>query len=171
MACQLGLDRIVLSNARKLPRDYIGSSLLRKPETLWGLLVEELTISSDVSLPDVVVTGKLGAFLEDDLDGRKRRRRLGGTRGIRQTAGDEHEDAGRGFPEPRRRRRTADDAGRDRTGGSLLALAHGGLRVGFRTVVILAITAPGVPRRRRMVRARMPREARQPLLSAAHAAA
>ena len=117
MACQLGLDRIVLSNARKLPRDYFGSSLLRKPETLRGLLVEELTISSDVSLPDVVVTGKLGAFLEDDLDGRKRRRRLGGTRGIRQTAGDEHEDAGRGFPERRRQRRTADDAGRDRTGG------------------------------------------------------
>ena len=51
MACQLGLDRIVLSNARKLPRDYFGSSLLRKPETLRGLLVEELTISSDVSLP------------------------------------------------------------------------------------------------------------------------
>jgi hypothetical protein len=52
MACQLGLDRIVLSNARKLPRDYFGLSLLRKPETLRGLLVEELTISSDVSLPD-----------------------------------------------------------------------------------------------------------------------
>jgi hypothetical protein len=110
MACQLGLDRIVLSNARKLPRDYFRSSLLRKPETLRGLLVEELTISSDVSLPDVVVTGKLGAFLEDELDGRKRRRRLGGARGIRQTAGDEHEDAGRGFPE-RRRRRTEEDRG------------------------------------------------------------
>jgi len=54
---------------------------------------------------------------------------------------------------------------------SLLALAHGGLCVGFHTVVILAITAPGVPRRRRMVRARMPLEARQPLLPAAHAAA
>jgi hypothetical protein len=67
--CQLGLDRIMLSNARKLPRDYFGSSLLRKPETLRGLLVEELTISSDVSLPDVIVTGKLGAFLEDELDG------------------------------------------------------------------------------------------------------
>ena len=88
MACQLGLDRIVLSNARKLPRDSFGSSLLRKPEMLWGLLVEELTISSDVSLPDLVVTGKLGAFLEDELDGRKRQQRLGGTKGIRQTAGD-----------------------------------------------------------------------------------
>ena len=104
MACQLGLDRIVLSNARKLPRDYFRSSLLRKPETLRGLLVEELTISSNVSLPDVVVTGK------DELDGRKRRQRLGGKRGIRQTAGDEHEDAGRGFPE-RRRRRTEEDRG------------------------------------------------------------
>jgi len=89
----------VLSNAQKLPRDYFGSSLLRKPETLQGLLVEELTISSDVSLPDVVVTGKLGAFLEDELDGRKWRRHLGGTRGIQKTAGDEHEDAGRGFSE------------------------------------------------------------------------
>jgi len=112
MACQLGLDRIVLSNAQKLPRDYFGSSLLRKPETLRGLLVEELTISSDESLPDVVIKGKLGAFLEDELDGQKRRRRLGGTRGIRKMAGNEHEDAGRGFPEQRRRRRTADDAGR-----------------------------------------------------------
>jgi len=114
MACQLGLDHIVLSNARKLPRDYFGLSLLRKPEMLRGLLVEELTISSDVSLLDVVVTGNLGAFLEDELDGRKRRQRLGGTRGIRQTAGGEHKDAGRGFPERRRRRRTADDTGHDR---------------------------------------------------------
>jgi len=48
MVCQLGLDRIVLSKAWMLPRDYL-------------LLVEELTISSDVSLPDVVVMGKLGA--------------------------------------------------------------------------------------------------------------
>ena len=101
MACPLGLNRIVLSNAQKLLRDYFGSSLLRKPETLRGLLVEELTIFSDVSLQDVIVTGKLGAFLEDELDGRKQRRRLGGTRGIRKTAGDEHEDAGRGFPEQR----------------------------------------------------------------------
>ena len=91
---------------------------IESSEVTEGLLrVEELTISSDVSLPDVVVTGKLGAFLEEELDGRKRRRRLGGTRGIQQTAGDEHEDAGRGFPERRRRMRTADDAGRDRTGG------------------------------------------------------
>jgi hypothetical protein len=111
MVCQLGLDRIVLSNAQKLPRDYFGSSLLRKPETLRGLLVKELTISSDVSLPDVVVKGKLGAFLEDKLDGQKQQRRLGGTRGTQKTAGDEHEDAGPGFPEQQRRRRTGDDAG------------------------------------------------------------
>jgi len=31
-------------------------------------------------------------------------------------AGDKHEDAGHGFPERRRWRRTADDAGHDRTG-------------------------------------------------------
>jgi len=48
MARQLGLDCIMLSKARMLPRVYL-------------LLVEELTISRDVSLPDVVVTGKLGA--------------------------------------------------------------------------------------------------------------
>jgi len=41
MVCQLGLDRIVLSKAWMLPRDYL-------------LLVEELTISSDVSLPDAL---------------------------------------------------------------------------------------------------------------------
>ena len=126
MACQLGLDHIMLSNARKLPRDYFGSSLLHKPETLRGLLVEELTISSDVSLPDVVVTGKLGVFLEDELDGLKRQRRLGGMRGIRKMAGDKHEDAGRGFPEQRRRRRTADDAGCDRTGGQVGGTARVG---------------------------------------------
>ena len=68
MACQLGLDRIVLSNARKVPKDYFGSSLFRKPETLRGLLVEGLAISGDVSLPDVVITRKLRAFLEDELD-------------------------------------------------------------------------------------------------------
>ena len=95
MACQLGLDRIVLSKARMLPRDYL-------------LLVEELTISSDVSLPNVVVTGKLGA---GGLVGRTKAATMsGGTRGIRQMAGNEHEDAGSGFPERRRRRRTVDDA-------------------------------------------------------------
>jgi len=53
MVCQLGPNRIVLSNAQKLLREYFRSSLLHKPETLQGLLVEELTISSNVSLPDV----------------------------------------------------------------------------------------------------------------------
>jgi hypothetical protein len=59
---------------RAIERSEVTEGLLRiepppQPETLRGLLVEELTISSDVSLPDVVVTGKLGAFLEDNLDG------------------------------------------------------------------------------------------------------
>jgi hypothetical protein len=74
---------------RAIERSEVTEGLLRiepppQPETLRGLIVEELTIYSDVSLPDVpdvVVTGKLGAFLEDELDGRKRRRRLGGQGG------------------------------------------------------------------------------------------
>ena len=77
MACQLGPDRIVLSKARMLPRDYL-------------LLVEELTISSDVSLPDVVVTGKLGA---GGLVGRTKAATMsGGDKGDPKNAGDEHED-------------------------------------------------------------------------------
>ena len=131
MVCQLGLDCIMLSNAWKLPRDCFGLNLLRKPETLWGQLIEELTISSDVSLPDVVVTGKSGhswRMIWTDESGDD-------------VWGDE------GDPTNGRRR------------------ARGC------TIVILAITAPGVPRRRRMVWARMPRKARQPLLPAAHSAA
>ncbi|KAL3799661.1 hypothetical protein ACHAW5_004310 [Stephanodiscus triporus] len=68
MASQLGIDRIILANARKVPRDYFGSSIFRRPETLRGLLVEGLSISGDVALPDVIVTRKLKSFLEDDLD-------------------------------------------------------------------------------------------------------
>ena len=78
MACQLGLDRIVLSNARKLLRDYFGSSLLRKPETLQGLLVEELMISSDVSLPHSIDNAATAAVYDRRSPLLHGRRRIGG---------------------------------------------------------------------------------------------
>ena len=111
MACQLGLDRIVLLKAWKLPRDYV-------------LLVEELTISSNVSLPDVVVTGKLGAG-----------GRVGQTKAVTTSGGDEGDPKNgrrraRGcrtlFSRTMGRRRTADDAGRDRTGGRVGGTARVG---------------------------------------------
>jgi len=111
MACQLGLDRIVLSKAWKLPRDYL-------------LLVEELTISSDVSFLDVVVTGKLGAG-----------GRVGRTKAVTTSGGDEGgpkngRRRARGcrtwFSRTTGRRRTADDAGRDPTGGRVGGTARVG---------------------------------------------
>jgi len=111
MVCQLGLDRIVLSKARKLPRDYL-------------LLVKELMISSGVSLPDVVVMGKLGAggrvgqtkaattSAEDEGDPKNGRQRARGCRTW--------------FSRTTGRRRTADDAGCDRTGGRVGGTARVG---------------------------------------------
>eukprot|EP00581_Thalassiosira_minuscula_P012137 CAMPEP_0183713490 /NCGR_PEP_ID=MMETSP0737-20130205/8316_1 /TAXON_ID=385413 /ORGANISM="Thalassiosira miniscula, Strain CCMP1093" /LENGTH=370 /DNA_ID=CAMNT_0025942275 /DNA_START=33 /DNA_END=1145 /DNA_ORIENTATION=- len=68
MVAQLGIDQLVLTNARKVPKDYFGSHIFRKPEVLRGLLVEGLAQSGDVTLPNVTVTKRLKIFMEDEFD-------------------------------------------------------------------------------------------------------
>ena len=68
MVSQLGIDQLVLTNAKKVPKDYFGSHIFRKPEVLRNLLVEGLAQSGDVRLPNVTVTKRLKIFMEDELD-------------------------------------------------------------------------------------------------------
>ena len=68
MISQLGVDQLILTNAMKVPKDYFGSHIFRKPEVLRGLLVEGLAQSGDVRLPNVHVTKRLKVFIEDELD-------------------------------------------------------------------------------------------------------
>ena len=68
MISQFGVDHLVLCNAKKVPKDYFGSHIFRKPEVLRGMLVEGLAISGDVRLPNVTVTKRLKIFIEDELD-------------------------------------------------------------------------------------------------------
>lgn len=68
MVSQLGVDQLILTNAMKVPKDYFGSHIFRKPEVLRGLLVEGLAQSGDVRLPNVHVAKRLKVFIEDELD-------------------------------------------------------------------------------------------------------
>ena len=68
MIAQLGVDQLILTNAKKVPKDYFGSHIFRKPEVLRGMLVEGLSLSGDVMLPNVTVTKRLKIFMEDRLD-------------------------------------------------------------------------------------------------------
>eukprot|EP00985_Skeletonema_marinoi_P015949 scaffold8417_cov136-Skeletonema_marinoi.AAC.2 len=68
MVSQLGVDQLILTNAMKVPKDYFGSHIFRKPEVLRGLLMEGLAQSGDVRLPNVHVTKRLKVFVEDELD-------------------------------------------------------------------------------------------------------
>ena len=68
MVSQLGVENLILTNARKVPKDYFGSHLFRNPSVLRGLLVEGLSQSGDVRLPKVTVSKRLKIFLEDELD-------------------------------------------------------------------------------------------------------
>ena len=64
MIAQLGVERIILTNANKVPTDYFGCRVLRDP-----LLVEGLSVcGNDVVLPTVTVTKRLPIFLKDELD-------------------------------------------------------------------------------------------------------
>jgi hypothetical protein len=69
MVAQLGVDQLILTNAMKVPKDYFGSHIFRKPEVLRGLLVEGLSQSGDIRLPEVRSTKRLKIFIEDELDG------------------------------------------------------------------------------------------------------
>ena len=68
MISQMGIDTLVLTEARKVPKDYFGSHLFRKPHLIQNQLIEGLCQSGDVKLPKVVVTRNLSRFLSNDLD-------------------------------------------------------------------------------------------------------
>ena len=68
MISQLGVDQLILTSAKKVPKDYFGSHLLRNTDRLHGLLVEGLAQSGDVTLPNVTVAKQLKIFMEDEFD-------------------------------------------------------------------------------------------------------
>jgi RsmE family RNA methyltransferase len=69
MISQLGVKDLILISAQKVPRDYFGSHLFRKPNELRRLLVEGLCQAGDVRIPHVRVVHRLKPFLEDgELD-------------------------------------------------------------------------------------------------------
>jgi RsmE family RNA methyltransferase len=68
MISQMGIDTLVLTEARKVPKDYFGSHLFRKPQLITDLLVEGLCQSGDVQLPKIIVTRNLFNFLNNELD-------------------------------------------------------------------------------------------------------
>lgn len=68
MISQLGVDQLILTNAKKVPKDYFGSHILRNTDRLHGLLVEGLAQSGDVTLPNVTVAKQLKIFMEDEFD-------------------------------------------------------------------------------------------------------
>lgn len=68
MIAQMGVDTIVLTEARKVPKDYFGSHLFRKPELLTERLIEGLCQAGDVQLPKLHTCRNLARFLDEDLD-------------------------------------------------------------------------------------------------------
>lgn len=68
MIAQLGVDQLVLTESRKVPKDYFGSHLLRNPEKLRECLVEGLCQAGDAKLPDIRIVNHLSRFLDHDLD-------------------------------------------------------------------------------------------------------
>jgi len=67
MIAQMGVDTLVLTEARKVPKDYFGSHLFRKPELLTELLIEGLCQAGDVQLPKIHITRNLSRFLSEEL--------------------------------------------------------------------------------------------------------
>lgn len=68
MISQMGVDQLVLTDARKVPKDYFGSHLFRQPGRLTDKLVEGLCQAGDVHLPKLRIARHLNQFLEGDLD-------------------------------------------------------------------------------------------------------
>ena len=64
----MGIHHLVLTSAQKVPKDYFGSHLFRKPLEIRKLLIEGLCQAGDVRIPTVTVVNRLKPFLEDDLD-------------------------------------------------------------------------------------------------------
>ncbi|KAL7518111.1 hypothetical protein ACHAWX_002972 [Stephanocyclus meneghinianus] len=70
MVAQLGVDHLILTSAKKVPKDYFGSHLFRKPQELRSLLIEGLTQSgTDLRLPRVTISKRpLKEFIDEELD-------------------------------------------------------------------------------------------------------
>lgn len=68
MISQMGVDHLVLTEARKVPKDYFGSHLFRRPEELTERLIEGLCQSGDVKLPQVHIVRNLSHFLDHELN-------------------------------------------------------------------------------------------------------
>ncbi len=68
MIAQIGVQDLVLTQARKVPKDYFGSHLFRKPMEIRKALIEGLCQAADVQIPSVTIVRRLKPFLEDDLD-------------------------------------------------------------------------------------------------------
>lgn len=68
MISQMGVDHLILTQAAKVPKDYFGSHLFRKPEVLRERLVEGLCQAGDVRLPQLHIVRNLRRFLRNDMD-------------------------------------------------------------------------------------------------------
>ena len=68
MISQMGVDDLVLTRSRKVPKDYFGSHLFRKPEVMREKIIEGLCQAGDVRLPQLHIVKNLRGFLDDDLD-------------------------------------------------------------------------------------------------------
>ena len=68
MISMMGINHLILTSAQKVPKDYFGSHLFRKPNEIRKLLIEGLCQAGDVKIPSVTVVNRLKPFLEDDLD-------------------------------------------------------------------------------------------------------
>ncbi|CAJ1954363.1 unnamed protein product [Cylindrotheca closterium] len=68
MISQMGVDQLILTSADKVPKDYFGSHLFRKPEKLQELMIEGLCQAGDVRLPKLKIIRNLRRFLDEDLE-------------------------------------------------------------------------------------------------------
>ena len=68
MIAQMGVETLVLTDARKVPKDYFGSHLFRKPELLTERLIEGLCQAGDVQLPKLHICRNLTRFLDEELE-------------------------------------------------------------------------------------------------------
>jgi RsmE family RNA methyltransferase len=68
MIAQMGVEDLILTQAAKVPKDYFGSHLFRKPMEIRKALIEGLCQAADVRIPTVTVVKRLKPFIEDDLE-------------------------------------------------------------------------------------------------------
>lgn len=68
MIAQMGVDHLILTGATKVPKDYFGSHLFRKPEQITEKLVEGLCQAGDVRLPTLWIRKNLRDFVAQELD-------------------------------------------------------------------------------------------------------